>query len=167
MISFFAFVLFLSFLPNFYSISLFFKYFQIISLNFVFICVSIKSSYQCLDRHNRNQIRRLFQTFFGTYMNGICFLFLICFRLLASSYLECLFYCCACHIYMYIYSHLASFFNSRATHVQPPTVTLIEKIKRKLKKKSFATDLAFICFWSSGKLYIILHPTCFWLFFYI
>ncbi len=39
--------------------------------------------------------------------------------------------------------YMASFFNSRATRVLPPTVTIIEKIKRKQKKTSFTTDLNF------------------------
>jgi hypothetical protein len=38
-------------------------------------------------------------------------------------------------------AHMESFFNSRATHVQSPTVTLIVQNKRKLKKTSITTDL--------------------------
>ena len=38
---------------------------------------------------------------------------------------------------------MASFFNSRATHVQPPTVTLIVQNKRKRKKTSLTTDINF------------------------
>ncbi len=38
---------------------------------------------------------------------------------------------------------MPSFFKSRATHVQPPTVTLTVQNIRKRKKTSFTTDLNF------------------------
>ncbi len=42
-----------------------------------------------------------------------------------------------------IYCNIASFFNSRTTHVQPPTVTLVVQNKRKRTKTCFTTDLNF------------------------
>jgi hypothetical protein len=39
----------------------------------------------------------------------------------------------------------SSFSNSRATHVQPPTVSLIVHNKRKLKKHFLQQTLIFLC----------------------
>jgi hypothetical protein len=46
------------------------------------------------------------------------------------------------HLRQNILWYMASFLNSRATHVHPPTATL--KIKRKRKKTSFTTVLNFL-----------------------